>query len=79
MLSLDESLADPQFKARGMIVEDADGEPAFAPPWRFVGESRRATGAAPAQGEHTRAILAEAGYADDAIEALVAAGIVTAP
>jgi crotonobetainyl-CoA:carnitine CoA-transferase CaiB-like acyl-CoA transferase len=78
VLSLDESLADPQFTARGMVVEDADGAPAFAPPWQFAGESRRGTGAAPAQGEHTRAILAEAGYADEAIEALVAAGVAAA-
>jgi crotonobetainyl-CoA:carnitine CoA-transferase CaiB-like acyl-CoA transferase len=34
--------------------------------------------APPALGEHTREVLAEAGYADEAVRALLAAGIVRA-
>jgi len=75
VLALREALDDPQFVARGMIVEASDGGRSFAPPWQLSGHAFAATRGAPAQGEHTRELLGEAGYDAGAIEALVDAGI----
>lgn len=56
ILQLDEVLADPQVAARGMI-EDDDGQPAFALPIVFS-SGRPAVGAAPALGADNDAVLA---------------------
>ena len=77
--TLDEALADPQFRARNMVQRRADGTHYFAPPWaRTAGVNAAFTErAAPRQGEHSREILREAGYDVQAIDALVDARIVT--
>ena len=75
VLSFDEALADPQFAARRM-VRDVAGTRAFAPPFALTPPVRRATRNAPRHGEHSRDVLREAGYDDDAIDALVASGAV---
>jgi crotonobetainyl-CoA:carnitine CoA-transferase CaiB-like acyl-CoA transferase len=74
--TLAEALDDPQFAARGVVGRRADGSPYFAPPWKVDGERAAAARAAPAQGEHSRELLREAGYDDGAIDALVATGVV---
>lgn len=76
--TLTEALADPHHLARGMVVHDVAGAPHFAPPFRVEAAPFDATAPAPAQGEHTRAILAEAGYDTAAIDALIARGTVRA-
>jgi alpha-methylacyl-CoA racemase len=48
----------------------------FAPPFKVSDHPFTVARDAPAQGEHSAEILREAGYDDDAIEALVAAGVV---
>ena len=77
----DEAFADEQVRARGMIVEATlpDGTP-----WRHVGVPIKLAGAPgdvgrlppPALGEHTRAILGDAGIRDGAFERLRSAGVV---
>jgi len=72
--TLGEALDDPQFAARGMVVRERSGARAFAPPWAMSGAPMREARPAPAQGEHTREMLREAGYDDAAIDRLVASG-----
>lgn len=82
VLSLDEVLEDPHLTATGFFDELHDpgmGDFRLAgSPVRFNGE-RAAARVPPRLGEHSRAVLAEAGYADAAIDALVAAGVVREP
>jgi hypothetical protein len=74
--TLDEALVDPQFVARGMIVERPDGSRQYAPPFKLSGHEFAVTREAPAQGEHTAEVLREAGYDDAAIAALAADGVI---
>jgi CoA:oxalate CoA-transferase len=76
-----EVVAAQQTRARGMVVEYETYEGGTATvagnPMRFAGEQRDAPGAAPAVGEHTRAVLAEwAGFDDARIDDLAAGGAV---
>jgi len=73
--TLDEALDDPQFAARGMVVASGDGARSYAPPWQLSDHRFAVTRQAPAQGEHTRELLREAGYDDRAIDALMNAGV----
>jgi crotonobetainyl-CoA:carnitine CoA-transferase CaiB-like acyl-CoA transferase len=85
VLDLDEALASPLFAAREMVVEVE--QPGAAEPVRLLGvpvklsrtpgDPRRAPG--PALGEHTDAVLAEAGFDAAAIERLKAEGAVAGP
>jgi itaconate CoA-transferase len=62
----------PQFEARGRWVEvdsPAGKIPALKPPFNFQA-MEPVMGAVPAEGQHTRAVLAEIGYDDDAIRRL---------
>ncbi|MEO8848470.1 MAG: CaiB/BaiF CoA-transferase family protein [Casimicrobiaceae bacterium] len=74
--TLDEALADTQFRARNMSALRDDGTHCLAPPWTMQGMPALASAEAPLQGEHSRSILAQAGYDETAIDALVAAGVV---
>jgi itaconate CoA-transferase len=80
-------LADPQLVEGNRWVEVVlpDGEPArvVASPFRFASEARPAAATAPIRhvpglGRHTREILADIGYGDPEIAALVDRGVVTA-
>ena len=84
VLALDEALESELVRAREMVVElDQPG----AGPVRLLGtpvklsrtpaDPARAGG--PALGDHTDAVLAEAGYADDEIAALKESGAVAGP
>ena len=79
VLSLDETLADPQIRARGMIVAAADGTRQYAPPFRLSGHMFAIARAAPAQGEHSAEILREAGFSADEIDALANSGAIMEP
>ncbi len=76
--TLDEALGDAQTIAREMVVRDATGTRQYAPPFRLSGHVFAILRDAPAQGQHSRELLREAGYDDDAIAALVAEGSVKA-
>jgi crotonobetainyl-CoA:carnitine CoA-transferase CaiB-like acyl-CoA transferase len=75
-----EVAADPQAHVAGCFLEVPDGwggailQPAS--PVRVPGAGEWAGRAAPKLGEHTREVLLEAGYAPEAVEALLASRIV---
>lgn len=79
VLGLDAVLDDPHLAATGFFETRHDpgiGDFRLAgSPVRFDGE-RPPAATPPRQGEHSRAILAEAGYTPGAIDALIAAGVV---
>ncbi len=79
VLTLGEALDDVQFAARGMVASGPDGARSYAPPWAMSGHRFRIAREAPAQGEHTREVLREAGYDDAAIDGLVSQGTALAP
>jgi crotonobetainyl-CoA:carnitine CoA-transferase CaiB-like acyl-CoA transferase len=70
---LDEALADPQFRARGMVLGDALGTPV-----KLSATPADPGGAAPGPGEHTEEVLGEAGFSPAEIAALRAAGAIAA-
>ena len=80
VLEVDEALESRTARERGMVVEL--GQPGIEPPVRVLGSPLKlsrtpvdtARRPAPALGEHTRELLAEAGYDCDQIEALLEAG-----
>ena len=75
--TLEEALDDPQFRARGMVGTRADGSISLAPPWHVdTAGADFASREAPAQGEHSREVLREAGYREAVIDALVADGVI---
>ena len=79
VLSLDESLADAQVRARDMIVSGADGIRQYAPPFRLSGHAFAITRSAPAQGEHSVEILREAGFSAEEIGLLADRGTISEP
>lgn len=78
VLTAAEAIKDPQALAAGAIVQtpQADGSTIRAPaaPIRFPGADDGPKGPAPKVGEHTRAVLAQAGYSESEIDALFASG-----
>ena len=80
--SLGEALAHPQTLARGMVVDlvhpQAGAIKAIGCPLHFSATPTQITRPAPLLGEHTREVLADYGYDDAAIDALIAAGVVEA-
>lgn len=79
--SLGEALDHPQTRARGMVVDlvhpDAGPTRAVGCPVHLSRTPAAITRPAPRLGEHTREVLREAGYADEEIDALAAANVVT--
>jgi crotonobetainyl-CoA:carnitine CoA-transferase CaiB-like acyl-CoA transferase len=78
--TINEALADPQTIARGMVVDlvhpQAGATKALGCPVHFSATPTSVTRPAPMLGEHTREVLADAGYSDAEIDALVAEGVV---
>jgi crotonobetainyl-CoA:carnitine CoA-transferase CaiB-like acyl-CoA transferase len=66
---------DPHIQARGMLGIGTDGAPWMRSPVRLSDELFE-IGRVPGYGEHTREVLREAGYSDDQIDDLVAAGAI---
>ncbi|HWA14592.1 MAG TPA: CaiB/BaiF CoA-transferase family protein [Burkholderiales bacterium] len=75
VLRLEESLDDPQLRARGMFVRDG-GALQFAPPLKMSGYEFGVERPAPGAGEHTGEILGEAGYSPAEIAQLRDARVV---
>jgi len=75
-----EVAADPQAEAAGCFVQTPDGQGghfrAPAAPARFPGVDTSPKSAAPSVGQHTDAVLAEAGYSTEAIAALRSQGAI---
>lgn len=80
---IDEVIGDPQMRAAGAIVAmDYPGHgrlETINSPVFVAGSEKRAPTAAPEIGAHTREVLRELGYADEAIERLVRSGIARTP
>jgi crotonobetainyl-CoA:carnitine CoA-transferase CaiB-like acyl-CoA transferase len=78
VLTAAEAIIDPQTIAAGAVVKTPqhDGTTINAPgaPVRFPGADDAPKGPAPKAGEHTRAVLAQAGYSDAEIDALYSSG-----
>jgi crotonobetainyl-CoA:carnitine CoA-transferase CaiB-like acyl-CoA transferase len=78
VLTAAEAVADPQAIAAGAVVKTPqhDGTTINAPgaPVRFPGADDGPKGPAPQVGEHTRAVLAQAGYSEAEIAALFHSG-----
>ena len=74
VLTFDEAIRDSQFAARGMIVRRPDGSRQYAPPFSMTPPAFAIARDAPRQGEHSREVLREAGYADAAIDAMFGEG-----
>lgn len=78
MLTSAEAAVDPQAIAAGCVVQTPqhDGGAINAPggPIRFPGADDGPKGPAPRAGEHTRAVLAEFGYGEAEIDALIESG-----
>jgi alpha-methylacyl-CoA racemase len=72
---LDHALNDPHIQARGMMSVSDEDAPLMSSPIRF-GADPIAGKPAPGYGEHTREVLAAAGYSDTEIDALDAAGAI---
>ena len=73
--TLGELSAHPHMEASGMILHDQDFR-TVASPLRVDGERLRLRQRPPALGEHGRAVLAELGYDNSQIDALIAGGAV---
>lgn len=80
VLSVAEALNHPQAQARKMVVDlvhpQAGPTRALGCPVHFSETPTSVTRHAPMLGEHTRELLAEYGYAEHEIDALVSAGVV---
>jgi crotonobetainyl-CoA:carnitine CoA-transferase CaiB-like acyl-CoA transferase len=83
VLSLDEVASDPQAAAIGLfppLHHPAVGDyRTVAVPMRFADADVRPRGPAPDVGEHSRVVLAEAGFSNEEIDRLVADGVVKGP
>jgi alpha-methylacyl-CoA racemase len=75
VLTIEETLANEQLRARGIIAA-GEGSTQFALPLKFSEFEFEIERAAPGRGEHTDEILREAGYRDAEIRALRAAGAI---
>ncbi len=82
ILNIPQMHQDPQALAREMIVEvehpRAGTVKTLGAPVKFHGTPGGITCAAPLLGQHSREVLAEAGFAADAIERLIETGVVEA-
>ena len=68
---------EPQLRATG-ILQQLAGHELVSPPFSADGERIRYSSEPPLLGQHSREILAEAGYTDAEIDALADAGVVRA-
>jgi crotonobetainyl-CoA:carnitine CoA-transferase CaiB-like acyl-CoA transferase len=78
VLTIGEMLADPQVRAREMVIETIHSRlgpvKTLGPPVKLSATAPSVRRAAPLLGEHTREILREHGYSDGDIERLAASG-----
>ncbi len=79
VLDLAAALEDPHFVAREMVRRRGDGSREIAPPFRMSGHAFTAGRKAPAQGEHSRAVLRELGCDEATLARWEAAGVVRCP
>jgi len=79
---VEQAMADPQIAHRGALAEVRDAGGTFKvmnPPFRMSASRTQAGECAPALGEHTRAVLLEAGYSEPEITGFIAEGSAAGP
>jgi crotonobetainyl-CoA:carnitine CoA-transferase CaiB-like acyl-CoA transferase len=77
VLRMGEAIAHPQFRARGMVLQEGGSGPAqFGCPVKLSGFVPAAPRPAPRAGQHTQDVLREAGFEATEIEALRTAGAI---
>ena len=76
VLSLEESIADPQLRARKMVLTAPDGTPQYAPPLKLSNHDFAIARQAPAHGQHSSEVLQECGFTDSEIAQLAASGAI---
>jgi formyl-CoA transferase len=75
--TVDETLDDPQMRHCGALAPFADGRGlTVMTPFHIEGVDKLPAGRAPSVGQHSAAVLAEAGYSRDDIERLRGLGVV---
>ncbi|HTW70035.1 MAG TPA: CoA transferase [Acetobacteraceae bacterium] len=75
---VDDAPDDPQMRAIGALVPFADGEAlTVSSPFNLAGEAKVPPKRAPKLGQHTEAVLREAGYDADAIGSMRREGVVS--
>lgn len=76
VLTMDEVFAHPQVQARELLLQKGTAGPAAAcgVPFRLGGQGLEVRRVAPGYGEHTREVLAAAGYGEEDLERLVREG-----
>jgi crotonobetainyl-CoA:carnitine CoA-transferase CaiB-like acyl-CoA transferase len=80
--SVEQAMADPQIAHRGALAEVQDAGGSFKvinPPFRMSASRTAAGERAPALGEHTRAVLLNAGYSAPEIAGFIAEGSAAGP
>jgi crotonobetainyl-CoA:carnitine CoA-transferase CaiB-like acyl-CoA transferase len=75
ILTVEETLANEQLRARGMVIVK-EGLPQLAPPVKFSEFEFAIARPAPGSGQHTDEVLREAGYRDAEIAALHRNGVI---
>lgn len=74
VLGLEEAVAGELAQARGMVARDEAGRPWLACPLKLSASPNRPEAPAPSLGQHTREVLAEAGFGPAEVERMLAAG-----
>ena len=74
--SLPEVLDDPQFRSRGMVLNDARGWDHLGTPIKFANEPGVPMLEIPALGQHSAEVLAAAGYSAEDIKAAISNGVI---
>lgn len=76
VLTLAEAMQDAQFRSRGMVLGETLAEAQFGPAVRLSGAEFPAPKGAPAQGEHSKEVLREAGFEEEEIASLASQGVI---
>ena len=74
--TLKQSMQDPNTTARGMLLQDAQGNAHLGVPIKFAREPAQPMLRAPALGEDSRAVLARAGMSAAEIDELARANVI---
>jgi crotonobetainyl-CoA:carnitine CoA-transferase CaiB-like acyl-CoA transferase len=78
VLNIGEALSHPQAIARGVVLEGENGYRSVASPMRFSRTPIELRSVPAVHGQHSRELMKKAGYSPEAIEKLIADGVLVA-